>query len=630
MLATMTGFRLAFMAVNRDIISSIGAPRVLFSLLNGIRFDLHAVLFILAPFFLVLHVPGKWKFSGAVPKVFLWIPLAAFLPGIMLWLIDIHYYTEAGRHLSYEVFLVGGEKYDLGATLKMIAIYRWSIVVFFTLAAMLLLAWKKVVNGFRKGAAGMKLPSELLWLLVFLLFVVGGLKGTLTGKPLRMSDAFIQGRTELGHLTLNPLFTVGRSLIGGAKKVPEYYPEEEALRTVRGLLGAPDTKWDGGEQAPLLRRSANRRSREENRYNVVVLVLESWSARYVGAYGGGSGVTPEFDRLAGEGLLFSDFYAVGNRTIEGLAALCLGIPSFNHFNDMTKGSFLSGSLEQNRYRGIGAILADSGYSSVYVHGESSGTFRQSSLARLAGFQEHLGREELQLEPDETDGSWGGWDHVMLARFLKVIKGEREPFLAVWMSLTNHPPYSLPDDRFKTASPGDADGQFMDSIRYTDYHLGRFFEKIRKEDFFGRTIFVITADHSARNISTMGNRYRVPFLVYAPGIIGPGVNGKVGSQLGFIPTILDLLGLESDHHAMGNSLFDDGTEGFAFLNFSQGYGWVSGGLWLEADPDGSLTGAYDSVSGESFQGDVSGYGKQLRSFLQVGSSLLLGNRFEDVK
>ncbi|MBN2719884.1 MAG: LTA synthase family protein [Proteobacteria bacterium] len=407
--------------------------------------------------------------------------------------------------------------------------------------------------------------------------------------------------------------------------LPEHYPEKEAFKTVRELLDSPDTVWLE-ENSPVLRKNGSFPENPEKLLNLVVLVLESWSNVNIGAYGSSKGLSPEFDKLADNGFLFENFFAVGNRTIEGLAAICIGIPSFNHFNHMTKGSFLSGSLEQNRYKGIGSIFGERGYSTVFLHGESSKTFRQSSLARLAGFQKHLGIEELKIKPGETSGPWGLWDHVMMDRLLEVTESEPEPFLAVWMSLSNHPPYVLPDDTFKTARPGDEDGQFGDTLRYTDHFLGRFFEKAKERDFFKNTVFVITADHCARSISTMESRYRIPLLVYAPGIVAPGVGKEVGSQLGFIPSMLDLLGIGAGHHAMGNSLFDRQAQRFAFLNFAQGYGWVSDNLFFEMDPDGGVTGVFDLDSGESFVGGLSGNREKLLSFLQVGKTMLLRNQF----
>lgn len=627
-MATLTILRFAFMIMNWETFSSASVLELFLSFLNGTRFDLRFILIITGVFFLALHIPGSMMSIPQSVRKILWLPFILFLPAIALCLLNMHYYTEAGRHLSHEIFSVTSDANDLKASLKMVAQYRWSIMAFFGLSVLLTLGWGAILGRMWKADRKSGVRLEIAWLVIFVLFLFLGVRGTVTGRPLRMSNAFIQGSTELGHLSLNPLFTVEKDLTERGTAIPTFFRETEAVATVRELLGSSGTSWLG-DNTPLLRKTVNSLPGPEVKYNVVFILLESWSPAFLGVYGNPEGLTPEFDNLAAGGLLFTNFYSVGKRTDEGLAAVCLGIPSFNNSRISGKGSFLSGALEQNRYRGIGGILADNGYSSVFIHGESSDTFRQASLARLAGFNKHFGSGELKLTRQETSGPWGGWDHVMLDRLFQTILGEREPFAVFWISLSNHEPYSLPDRTFQTARPGDPNGKFKDSIRYTDHHLGKFFDRIRGEDLFNRTIFVITADHSARIITSMEERYHIPLLIYAPGVVKPGLSTLVGSQLDLIPTLLDLLGLSSPHHAMGSSLFDKESKRFAFLKFSPGYGWIRGQDLLEISPDGTVIGSHRIGTGETTGGDTDLRRRELLSFLQVGQMLLIEDRFAPV-
>ncbi|HJV93209.1 MAG TPA: LTA synthase family protein, partial [Azonexus sp.] len=60
--------------------------------------------------------------------------------------------------------------------------------------------------------------------------------------------------------------------------------------------------------------------------NVVVVMMESMSAEYMATFGNDEGLTPNLDRLAGEGMLFSRLYAAGTRTVRGLEALSAALP----------------------------------------------------------------------------------------------------------------------------------------------------------------------------------------------------------------------------------------------------------------------------------------------------------------
>jgi len=625
LLLVMALLRLAFLVVNWPVFKRFGSAELAYSFINGARFDLRVILLLYVPFFLAVHFPVRWKKEFLLAHWILFAPVVLFLPVLALSILNMHYYAEAGRHISYEIMAVGGDRYDLLASLKMIGAYRWSILLFIVLSVILLLCGKMLLGRSLNAGNKTDFRSRIVWMLVFLCFAGLGLRGTVKGRPLRMHHAFVQGSTELGHLTLNPVFTVMESLVENEGRVASFYKEEEALKTVRALLGSDGTVWHGVE-APLYRHTLYPPRESPMPYNIVILVLESWSPRYIGAYGSPFGLTPEFDRLTASGVIYDNFYAVGSRTDEGLAALCLGIPAFNHTRSSGKGALLSGSLEQNRYKGLGSLLSNHGYSTIYLHGESSGAFRQASIARLAGFNKHLGSDELGLTREETTGPWGGWDHVLLDKLAGVLRAEPEPFLALWISLTNHSPYTLPDETFRSAAPSDTEGKYMDSVRYTDHYLGVFFRKMRQEKFFPRTIFVITADHSARTIDTMRDRFRIPFLIYAPGIVTPRVESSVGSQVDLIPTILQLLRLEGDHHAMGTSLLDGGARRFAFLNFSHGYGWVSGDKLLEIGPEGEVVGLRDMGSGGDLHEDPGPYREKALSYLQVGRQCLMENRF----
>jgi phosphoglycerol transferase MdoB-like AlkP superfamily enzyme len=251
-------------------------------------------------------------------------------------------------------------------------------------------------------------------------------------------------------------------------------------------------------------------------------------------------------------------------------------------------------------------------------------FRHATIPTLAGFTRHMDKERLKLTPEEAGGSWGGWDHVMLDRLFEVMRTEQEPFFNLWISLSSHPPFRTPND--PAIYPGVEKNTFKDTLHYTDHFLGRFFRRAREQDYFNRTIFIITADHPIKRIKTMEGRHLIPFLIYAPDIIQPGRNTRVASQLDVIPTLIDILNLDVSHHAMGTSIFKKKANRYGFLNYAQGYGWISGREILEVAPDGKLIGVHNLDTGEPGISNISSSMETLLSFVQVGKTLLLENRY----
>ena len=64
----------------------------------------------------------------------------------------------------------------------------------------------------------------------------------------------------------------------------------------------------------------------ERRLNVVLIVVESLSADFLGAYGNPNHLTPNLDKLAAQSLVFNNIYATGTRTDRGLEATTLSVP----------------------------------------------------------------------------------------------------------------------------------------------------------------------------------------------------------------------------------------------------------------------------------------------------------------
>ncbi|EXF42573.1 sulfatase [Pseudomonas sp. BAY1663] len=156
--------------------------------------------------------------------------------------------------------------------------------------------------------------------MALVLISVVAARGTLRqGPPLRWGDAFTSDSVFVNQLGLNPVLTLYEAAKNRYSSHRDNVwkatlPEEQALAITRELLlTGNDQLVDGGLAA--LRRDY--RAPEAGRLpvrNVVVILMESFAGRYVGALGSRDGITPNFDRLAGEGLLFERFFANGTHT----------------------------------------------------------------------------------------------------------------------------------------------------------------------------------------------------------------------------------------------------------------------------------------------------------------------------
>jgi glucan phosphoethanolaminetransferase (alkaline phosphatase superfamily) len=92
----------------------------------------------------------------------------------------------------------------------------------------------------------------------------------------------------------------------------------------RALSSSGETHFVSGSALPIERQVVA--SRPERRLNVVLISVESLSADFMAAFGNDKQLTPRLDALAAQGLLFTNLYATGTRTVRGLEALTLSLP----------------------------------------------------------------------------------------------------------------------------------------------------------------------------------------------------------------------------------------------------------------------------------------------------------------
>lgn len=590
--------------------------------LFGIRFDLATMALLMAPaWFLSLFSVTKIK-----SKIQNWlIPLYLIPLGVALVIVvgDLIYFGDAGRRLSYEIYYVKG---DLPATIQMISHYKTAVFLFLLSLTGLIIGCFYVSKHFIKNIVQFNWKVRLVSFLAGAVIIAVSIRGGIQSKPLRPSFAYLLEIPGLVHLVLNPVYTVIYALKKGDVLVPQFMPSQEALTKVREMVSTADTAFLSDEY-PLLQTKKKQSGYGTTKPNIVIFLMESWAAKYIGALGNTQSLTPHFDALAKKGLLFTNFFAMSHRSTDGITATCCSVPTFQ---DM---QIIGSSFEQNNFRCLGTLLRDTGYSTLFMHGAKTGSFGLNGFAQMAGFERYIGKEDFELGPDQSDSVWGVYDGVALSRLNGELSKIKSPFLALWFSLTSHSPYHLPKNADRSIGSEVPESEFLNSIAYSDQSLGEFFELASQESYFENTIFIILADHTAgENLVGTYERQHIPMLIYSPSFIPPGKNGAVGSQLDVLPTILTIAGIETSHHSFSRSLLPTGTSRFSFSDQGGSYAWFRDVFLLRAGPEkvyGLYNWSNDPKETKNLIDSMPERAKELKnelySFVQTSKQLMRENR-----
>jgi phosphoglycerol transferase MdoB-like AlkP superfamily enzyme len=189
-------------------------------------------------------------------------------------------------------------------------------------------------------------------------------------------------------------------------------------------------------------------------------------------------------------------------------------------------------------------------------------FGFGKFAHMAGIDHYYSREDFNNDQSGGDrfydGNWGIFDEPFLQFGAKVLAGKHHPFLAVFYTISAHPPYTIPTAlRERFAFPGKSPAQR--SISYTDYSFQHFFETCRKAPWFSNTLFVFCADHWLNPDDHTGytfvNSSTIPIFIYDPSTAEGCVRHSLASQVDLAPTILDMLHYKGIYTGLGRSLLD---------------------------------------------------------------------------
>jgi phosphoglycerol transferase MdoB-like AlkP superfamily enzyme len=304
------------------------------------------------------------------------------------------------------------------------------------------------------------------------------------------------------------------------------------------------------------------------RPNIVLIILESWTADIIAPLGGEKGVTPFFSELASQGLLFTDFYANGYRTSYGIAAVLSGFPS------TPEGSILNRPNKMERLPTLAGTLKANGYATSFYYGGDTHFDDMNAFFAHSKFDTVTNKSSFQAK--DMNSKWGVHDHVLFERVLDDFNRLPQPFFSAMLTISSHEPFEVP---MVTVIKGSDQGSlFKNAIHYTDRSLKTFIEKARTQPWYKNTLFVLVADHgsgllSKRPEAFMPERYKIPLLLFGE-VIDRKYRGTsrsgVGSQSDIAATILSQLQISCTEFAWSNNLLNANRANFAYYNFAGGF------------------------------------------------------------
>lgn len=372
-----------------------------------------------------------------------------------------------------------------------------------------------------------------------------GIRGRMGYNPIKVSQAYYCEDPFLNQIGVNPVFNLLTSTLDDHRKENRHLhlmPEHEAITTVQQLLnreGIPDI-------SPIAREIKQPSAPKPK--NVVLIFMESMSANLMKSFGSTKNLTPFLDSLYHQSLSFSRFYSAGIHTNHGMYATLYSFPAIMKRNAM-KGSVIP------VYSGLPTVLKDNGYQNLFFMTHESQYDNMNAFFRTNGFDEIYAQENYPSE--KVVNSFGVQDDFLYQYALPILNKKAEsgtPFFTVLLSISNHPPYVIPD-YFKPVSEKPED----QIVEYADWSIKQFMTEARQQPWFDNTIFVLLGDHGklvGSPDSEIPQSYNhIPLMIYGKGIQAE-IKDEFGGQVDVAPTLLGLLNISYIQNNFGVDLLKE--------------------------------------------------------------------------
>ncbi|MEN9919921.1 MAG: hypothetical protein RL662_2357 [Bacteroidota bacterium] len=428
--------------------------------------------------------------------------------------------------------------------------------------------------GFKKGGQLFKIQDTpykykllLFPLLGFLLF--WGARGSLTSKrPMNPSNAVFSNDQLTNNMGLNSFYTVVYAAYGmkneaDISKMYGRMDEDEAYNRVRKYMNVDPSLFKNPE-IPLLHEQLPE-TLIERPYNLVIFLQESLGAEFVGCLGG-KPLTPELDKIAKEGLLFTNLYCTGTRSVRGIEAVVTGfLPSPSE-------SVVKLSNSQTGFFTLADLLKRAGYNTSFVYGGMANFDNMASFFNGNGFDNIIDESVLDKDGNQYafKGTWGYSDEDLVTKANEYYKSQGDkPFFSLMFSSSNHDPFEFPDGRIQLYEQ--PRNTVHNAMKYADFSIGKFFELAKKEAYYKNTVFIVIADHNTRtygkNLIPI-NKFHIPAVVVGPDVVAGSTYDRLCSQIDIPPTLLNMIGMKVTTPLAGRDIrkLNADTQGRAIMQF----------------------------------------------------------------
>lgn len=549
-LVFMVSVRILFLAYNYDFAQTLTFKEKFLSLLYGFRMDASMAGYFLAFAGLLLSITA-FKNSLFISRLLTAVMLLLVVVCSAIVTVDMELYRHWGFRLNTTPFMYIGS--EAMGSIEVWVIIR-QILIFLVLSVSSVFIYMRRINP-RLEYLSETTPVNGLWMLLISATMFLPIRGSFSVAPMNTGFVYYHNTKPFAnHTAVNVIWNFFYSVkSGGKQKYPEnFYNAAQTKKLTDSLYVAGDST------IHLIKTS---------RPNIIVVVIESFTADVIEPLGGMKGVAPRLSALCKEGILFDNFYASGDRTDKGLIAVLSGYPA------QPQTSIIKFPNKTAKLPQLNTYMKQLGYRTSFLYGGDVDFANFRSYLNTGGF-DHITTVD-DFAPELYTSKWGVHDHLMFEKALHELNSEKSPFFKVILTLSSHEPFDVP---METVFPGTTqEALFLNSCHYTDRSVAKFIDDCKQQPWWENTLLLITADHGHRHPGNKQlkekRRFKIPLLLLGGAIRSDTVIHTIGGQTDIANTLLGQLDKSHPEFVFSRNLLQQHPKSFAAFFFNDGYGFL---------------------------------------------------------
>lgn len=508
---------------------------------------------------LLLLLVAVWKPGSWLRKSLNAYLLVAALAVAAIFALDVALYGFWGFRLDATLFFYLKSPAEAMASVPM-GLFALQLLVWLLYAALIYFGMRPLLrlcpDGSRRGNRSSQAKQTLLLILLGgLLFIP--IRGGVTTSTANVGMVYYSQDQFLNHAAINPCFSLISSLSKQQDfaKQFDFFPEEERAARFEELMAPVEMADSLAQEAPRLLTT--------ERPNILLVILESFSANAIEAFGGEAGITPCLNQLSQEGVKFTNLYANSFRTDRGLVAI------LNGYLAQPTTSIMKYPAKSQTLPAIARSLDSVGYRSDVLYGGDINFTNMRSFFFSSGYQRLTSDQDFPLS--DRLSKWGANDDVTFEHLYQDIaqRSDDAPWFTTFLTLSSHEPFEVPYHKLEH--------RYLNTVAFTDSCLGHFIERFRALPAWKNSLVVFVADHGYSYPDGIQVndplRYRIPMLWVGGALKSPLTVEKIGNQTDLAATLLHQLGLSADEFRFSKDLLAPQSPAQAFFTFQNGFGWV---------------------------------------------------------